>query len=265
MKSLYDQLNHVFDQKLCMHKQMKKQWKKTREALQECSIPVEGNDDIYFFRYEIVMHSLRVKARFEEVFFDVYVHMHDYWYDLTYQERKKQMNIDIDHVKQELIGFEEEGSMIYMPCFPITFNHLYTDEIVLLDLKQYHVFIRQFAQQIHHDLYGVKPYNYGFSSAQVVYQKGRDFILYHPLVHRFYRFVDNQFTMALSLDPRRAAMDEETLHVLADAFAKMEEDVLIEILLSHDLLSKRMKKKIHQYALKKAKKAQKQQKKEKQE
>lgn len=264
MKTVYDILNKKYDKKICKHAKLKKQWKAMCEHLASCGITIKEDDDIWFFRCEIMENSLKVKERFEETFFDVYVHMHDYWYDLTYQERKKQMNLDIDKLKENLECFVEEGQEIYMPCFAPDFNHLYTDEIVLLDLKQYHKFIRTFAKQIQHDLYGARPFSAHFSSAHVIAQNEACFVLYHEVSKRLYLYVNDTFSKALSLDPKRVKEEDmDLLYTLAEQMLMEDEDALVDTLLEHQLISSHLKKKIARGKHKKEKKMQKQQKKDK--
>ena len=171
MKHLYELLNKKYDKKLVEDKEYRKAWKKRKQRLEACGVEVKDLDDVAMLYYELVAYSIDVKERFEEVFFDTYVRMYDYWYDLTYQERKKQMNLDIMRLKQELPCFVWDTQEIYMPCFQAKFNHLYTDEIILLDLKQYHTFIRSYQDQLKGDLYGCLPYELGWTSAACIAKK----------------------------------------------------------------------------------------------
>lgn len=262
MKTLYEILNKKNDQKLKNAKTYKKKWKTICEHMEQCGISVKDDTDADCFTYEIIEKSLQIKERFEEVFLDVYVSMHDYWYDLTYQERKKQMNVDIEQLKEKLVCFSYEGQDIYMPCFSSKFNHLYTDEIVLLDLKQYHKFIRNFAEQICKETYGVLPYANGFTSAHVLTYNEEGFVLYHEDTNRLYLYQGSTFMQALSLDPKRKVSDSEELYTLAQYMLCEDEDALAAALIKSDLLSSRMHKKIERYQRKKEKKESKRKKKE---
>ena len=77
------------------------------------------------------------KKKFEDTYMTTYVSMHDYWGTLDYQERKHQMNVDIDQMRKELKSFSYKGEDIYIPMFDQRMNRLYTQEIVLMELKQY--------------------------------------------------------------------------------------------------------------------------------
>ena len=262
MKTVYEILNKKYDRKLINQKEMKPQWKKMCEHASECFIQVRGKEDYDFFQMEIIENSLQVKSKFEEVFLDMYVTMHDYWYDLTYQERKKQMNLEIQKLKEQLDCFQEGTQEIYMPCFDPKFNHLYTDEIVLLDLKQYHTFIRSFASQIQYDYYGMLPFLHGFSSAQVLAYDENKFVLYHKLSNRFYVYQDKKFLKQLSLHPNKVTDDTKIIDDLASCLIQDDESGIVELLKDSELISKHMRKKIVKYHLKKERKIKKQQAKE---
>lgn len=244
MKTLLALLNKTYDKKLEDHKEYKKKLQEMKSFLNKNKISCKESDDLSCLRYEILVASIKNKQQLEEVFFDTYVKMHDYWYDLTYLERKKQMNVDIDRKKAELSHFVYENEEIYMPCFDERFNHLYHTEIVLLDLKQYHVFIREFEKEIKYDLYGALPYVHGFSSCEVVAQMGDSYVLFQPDVKRFYYFEHGSYREQLSLDDKLQEIDGKQRNMIAMLFLLgRDEDIAIE-LMNGSLVQDKMKKKI---------------------
>lgn len=253
MKTLTALLNKKYDKSLLSYKEEKKVFQEVSELLNSYAIPAQAKEDHEVIRLEIIYRSLCVKQQFEEVFFDTYVKMFDYWYDLTYQERKKQMNVDIDRLKSKLTCFYSGEEAIYMPCFNERFNHLYATEIVLLDLKQYHRYIRECAHEVQDHLYGVLPYLHGFSSAQV-YAQGKDsYVLYHPRTHRFYVYRKDVYTYSLSLDPKKES-DETLFKQIATHLLLDQEDAILDLLLDTDFVSNKMKKKLTKLRAKKIKK-----------
>ena len=253
MKTLVEFLNKTYDQKLENHKEYKKTLKEMKNFLTENKVTCSKSDDIDCIHYEIYVSSIKNKQHFEEVFFDTYVKMYDYWYDLTYKERKQQMNVDIDACKQDMKHFMYEEEEIFMPCFDSRMNHLYNTEIVLLDLKQYHTFIRDFEKEIKDDLYGVLPYENGFTSTQVYAQMGDSFVVYQPMVHRFYCFLHGHYTSCLSLDPKMQNIDEKELRMAAMLFLLGREEDLAQMLIESTLIPDKMKKKISKLLEKQAK------------
>ena len=184
MKTIYDRLNKVYDKTLLDQKDIRKHYRTICDLLEEYQIPHDGKSDDAVIQNEIVYESLLVKRQFEDVFFDTYVKMFDYWYDLNYLERKAQMNVDVERFVKELRHFEADGETIYMPAFAPGFNHLYHTEIVLLDLKQYHKFIRECAKEVQYRRYGAKPFQYGFSSCELLAEADEGYVVFHPILHR---------------------------------------------------------------------------------
>lgn len=246
-------LNRAYDKPFYKTKTYRKAVKKMDRFLKPYDILVEGKSDVDCFEKEIIYHSLKTKQQFEDVFFDTYVSMYDYWYDLTYQERKKQMNMEIEKLMAKLPYFMSKGQRIFLPCFDERFNNLYTDEIVLLDLKQYHRYIRTCHQEIKLHPYGAQCYKNDFSSAEVLFQKDGDFVLYHPLMHRFYVNKNNTWAKVLSFDPKKEC-SEEALRKLAVSIFYDEEDTVINILLKEELVGKKIKRRLEKYQRKKQKK-----------
>lgn len=254
MKTLLQILNKHYDKQLLDYKPFRKAFESKQACLKECAISNDAKTDSEVLHVEMIYHSIAIKQKFEDVFFDTYVHMFDYWYDLTYLERKKQMNMDIDRLMETLPYFMEGKQKIFMPCFDVSFNHLYTDEIVLLDLKQYHTFIRTFAKEIKDHIYGVRAFEIGSTSADVIMAKEHTYVLYHPLTHRLYMYQHDHFEQALSLDPKCPVTAYDALKELATAFMANDEDTMLALLCDSEFISSKMHKKLTHYQNKKQKK-----------
>lgn len=253
MKSLAQLLNKKYDKKLKDNKDYKPRLAEMQNFLRAQGLLHKENEDQDCIRYELLVSSLKQKQQFEDVFFDTYVKMFDYWYDLTYQERKKQMNVDIDRLKESLRCFSYEGEQIFMPCFDQRFNHLYHTEIVLLDLKQYHSFIREFQKELDDKRYGALPYVYGFTSCEVMAMMEDSFVLYHPISKRLYVYEHMVYQRCLSFDPNSDAMDAAELKEAAMLLLLDREIDLAQSLLSGSLVNDKMKKKITKLVNKKEK------------
>lgn len=244
MKTLLQVLNKAYDKQLLDHKAFRKEWEQKKQVLQQFQIACDKTSDVDIFQYEMIYYSIKMKQRFEDTFFDTYVHMFDYWYDLTYLERKQQMNTDIERLMETLPFFMEGDQKIFFPCFTIAYNHLYTDEIVLLDLKQYRAFIRDFAHEVHTGLYGVRPYQNACCSAQVCVEDGDAFVLYHPITHRLYRHKDGCFHATCSLNPKISIEDNDLLRDLARAFLHDDQDEMLTYMLQGVGVSSKMMHKL---------------------
>lgn len=208
MKTIYDRLNKVYDKTLLDQKDIRKHYRTICDLLEEYQIPHDGKSDDAVIQNEIVYESLLVKRQFEDVFFDTYVKMFDYWYDLNYLERKAQMNVDVERFVKELRHFEADGETIYMPAFAPGFNHLYHTEIVLLDLKQYHKFIRECAKEVQYRRYGAKPFQYGFSSCELLAEADEGYVVFHPILHRWYLYDAGGLKRSVSVDMKQELQED---------------------------------------------------------
>ena len=262
MKTAAQIVNSIYDKNLLDDRKFRKDYRKITQLLEAYGLPFDGKSDDDVIQNEIIARSIEIKQRFEDVFFDTYVKMFDYWYDLSYQERKRQMNVDVDRFSDTLPCFETAEGKVYMPCFSERFNRLYHTEIVLLDLKQYHVFIRDFASEVARYRYGALPYQYGFSSAHFLRESEEGYIVYHPQSHRLYHYGQQGLQETLSLDPRCEIEDEHALTAIAEAFLAKDEEQLITLLIQSAYIGKKAHKRLVKYQKKWMKKQQKREKKE---
>lgn len=248
MKHLYKLLNKKYDKPILSRKEEKENIHNIKKCLEAYHIPHEGKEDYEIIQYEIIYRSLLVKQKFEEVFFDTYVKMFDYWYDLTYLERKQQMNVDIDCLIEDLPSFSYEEEIIYMPCFEPSFNHLFSTEIVLLDLKQYHKYIKDCASEVKSNVYGVLPFLHGFSSCEVMAVSADAFVLYHKGCNRLYLNQDNAFISTLSFDPKCSSEGNyDDIKQIASFMILHDEQHILDCLLESNVIKSKMKKKLRRY------------------
>ncbi len=248
MKTLQQRLNKKYDKSIFDNKEIKKQLKVMQSLLQEYEIELPAKQDSDYFIIESVYQSLLVKRKFEDVFLDTYVSMFDYWYDLTYLQRKYQMNIEINQLKESLECFSFDEKTIFMPAFTVWLNDLYQNEIVLLDLKQYHTFIRDCKKEVKLHQYGYHMYDTKFSSAKIceIYTVN-DYVLYHEKTNRFYVYQNDQCISVCSLDPKHNELSDDVKKEFADALYKHDEARMINLIIEYSLVGNRMKKKIQKY------------------
>lgn len=248
MKHINQIVNKKYDRCLLSYKKEKRVLEQKQKKLKEYDLDTRYKEDVECFRVEYLYSSLMIKRKFEDVFFDTYVHMFDYWYDLTYLQRKYQMNVEIDKLKNQLVSFEYDGKPIYMPGFSPWLNGLYANEIVLLDLKQYHTFIRDCKKETADHLYGYHIYDHGFTSVCVcAHDSLTNYVLFHPVTKRFYVFKEDHLIEEFSLNPKLETPSDEILAQFAKLLLKQEEEAIVAFILEHELYSKRMLKKIRKY------------------
>lgn len=254
MKTLSDILAKKYHKKLDKLPSYKQKLLEMQRLFKEYGIACVIKDEFSFYQIEYMYEGILNKQKFEETYLTTYVAMHDFWSDLDYQERKHQMNVDIDHMRKELKSFPYEGEEIYIPMFDQRMNRLYTQEIVLLELKQYGRFTKKFDDVIQKNLYGILPYMYNFTSCLFICGDDGYFSIYNPELNRLYFIKEFTCTSTLSFHPQKS---EETsfdeIKVIAEAYMKGDEAAVIDVLKASNLIEESVKKKIQKYEKKRAK------------
>lgn len=245
MKTVEALLNHKYDTKLEKHSYYKDRIAKMKAAFQPYGLSCAFKDELAFYDLEIIYESILNKERFEDTYLTTYGQLQDLWEGLDYQERRHQMNVDIDQMRATLHWFPFGQDEIYMPMFDPRMNRLYTHDIVLLELKQYQRFMKRFDDIIEVHQYGILPYLYHFTSCEFVCGKGEQFVLYDPHLHRFYMVEQQRCTKRLCLDANnREEIPFSHVRAIAEAMMEEPEAVLCELLLDSFFLEDKMKRKI---------------------
>lgn len=251
MKKIYKILNHANDKKLLSFKSYKERMSVMQKLFKEYHIAGVAKDEYSFYQLEIIYESLLNKMKFESRFLETFVQMHDFWKDLDYQERKHQMNVDIDQMRAELKSFPFDGEEIYMPMFDKRMNHLYTEEIVLLELKQYGRYTREFADEVKENLYGILPYQYNFTSCLYIGGNNDDFCIYNPGINRLYFIKEQRCVITISFDPTFAdAQAIESIQKIVQAVLANQPLALIDAILEANVVKEKTMKKLQKYATK---------------
>lgn len=248
MRSLNTILNKKYRKKLLKLTHFKKRLKKIQSLLKVYGISCNVKDEWGFYQVEVIYESILNKQEFENTYFATYASMHDYWNDLDYQERRHQMNVDIDRMRRELKSFPCEGEEIYIPMFDQRMNRIYRQEIVMLELKQYGKFIKNFQDIIYNNLYGCLPYKYNFSSCLFITGDDSAYSLYSPDLNRIY-FIQNETCVDyISFDSMKSASSTfEEIRAISSAYMEKDLEKIIDLLLNSNLISERMKNKLSRY------------------
>lgn len=238
-------LNKKYKEKLLKISSYKKKLTKMQGFLKEYGIPCNPKDDMSYFYCEILYESIFNKKRLEECFLESFVEMQDFWQSLDYKERNHLVHVDIDRKCKDLKYLMAGEQKVYMPVFDEHINHIYADEIVNLELKQYRQFTKEFRTSIQEGLYGELPYKNHFSSAEWIADSDKGYCLYFSKLNRFYLIENNKCVRVLSLDPQRKDnLNPEKQSVLALLFMNQDEKGIAEMILACDCIDERCKKKI---------------------
>ena len=248
MKSLESILNKKYHRKIEKLTIYRERLKQMQKVFKEYGIACVIKDEWSYYQVETMYEGIINKKKFEDTYMTTYVSMHDYWGTLDYQERKHQMNVDIDQMRKELKSFSYKGEDIYIPMFDQRMNRLYTQEIVLMELKQYHRFMTKFDDVIKENLYGALPYMHNFSSCLYICGDDHYFSLYNPDLNRLY-FIENYHCVhTLSFDPARNQMTSfEEMRRIAESFMTNDEVTCMGIIANSHLIADSLSKKLGKY------------------
>lgn len=226
----------------------KKKLLKQQELLKEYRIPCNPKDDFSYFQSEVLYESIYNKKRLEDSFMESFVEMQDFWFDLDYKERNHLVHVDINRRCLDLKHFQYQDQLIYIPIFDEKMNHIYANEIVSLELKQYRLLTKDFSNQIRNGIYGSLPYQNHFSSADFVAEDEHGYCLYFSKLNRFYYIVNEVCERILPLDPeRKELLKDEEKRLLAMAFMQSDEKTLGNLILQYQCVNERTHKKIEKY------------------
>lgn len=245
MKTIEDLLNKSYDKKLEKLPYYKHRIHEIKQCLSTYGISSSYSDEFTFYQLEIIYESIKNKERFEDTYVHTYVEMQGFWQELDYHERAHQMNVDIDRMRKDLRYFPFGKDEIYMPMFDARMNRLYVHDIVMLELKQYHRYMKTFADLIQPHLYGILPYLYHFTSCEWISGSEASFLLYDPHIHRLYQIENQICTHRLCFDSTiEDSFDLALLKEIGDAWVQEDENTLCEILLESTLIEEKVKKKL---------------------
>lgn len=238
-------LNKKYKDKLSKQTFYKEKLDKMSKLLKEYNLPCNPKDEFAFFQTEVVYESIYNKKSLEDSYLDSYVEMHDFWNDLDYKEKKHQVNVDIARRCSHLKSFYKETTQIYIPMFDERMNTIYAEEIVMLDLKQYRRFIKDFKDIIKENYYGILPYQHDFTSAAYIRGNEQRFFLYQPQMNRIYIIEDYKCIESISFDPERVDMvSMNHLEMLAQLYDERNVAGFVEALEQFNLVNERILKKL---------------------
>ncbi len=108
-KNVEEVLHKKYHKKLEKLNAYKEKLKRMQMTFREYGVGCVIKDEWSYYQIEIIYESILNKKKFEDTYLTTYVSMHDFWHDLDYQERKHQMNVDIDLMRRELKSFPYEN------------------------------------------------------------------------------------------------------------------------------------------------------------
>lgn len=180
-------------------------------------------NDLEFFYAQLLKRTLINKSKLEATFLKAYDEMADYWQSLNYQEKKRLMNVEIDKCKKELPYQIRNEQKQYLPLFDDRMNQIYSEEMVLFELKQYYNLIHQFDTLLGKkiNMYAVRDH---LTSLQFIEGNENCYSAFCLLNHKFYLFKDNEIAFALTL----SQCDSNQMMKLAEFSTLIKHEKMLE-------------------------------------
>ncbi|NLC41384.1 MAG: hypothetical protein GX775_00820 [Erysipelothrix sp.] len=158
------------------------------------------------------------------------------WDSLLYQEKNMIANLDGQAIREKLPYFIVDGKHFYIPFLDYRLNHYYTYEMAIFDTKQYFGLYRNFKKYaVDVSIYGGTPYLYLSAGCLCLVNLEDKYVLYdaqHETITVVLNGKDYSFTMA------------DSSKELASLLVGDSEKQLIDYLIDHDLINKKLLKRL---------------------
>lgn len=181
--------------------------KENQEPFRFYKIDCPIKDEDYFY-FESLVHTIQNKETIENAFIKIFDDMRDYWQTLTYEERKKLVNIELHEKIKDLIYVPCGTKRNFLPHIDEKMNRIYEDEMVLFELKQYNALRFDFKHLIQQSQLNQEMVQYGFTSLKFIEGNQEDYMAYCPINQTLYHFKNYGIVNSLTLVGFHEAWDD---------------------------------------------------------
>ena len=91
--------------------------------------------------------------------------------------------------------------------------------------------------------YGAKPFQYGFSSCELLAEADEGYVVFHPILHRWYLYDAGGLKRSVSVDMKQE-LQEDWKQEIALLLLKEQHEALVAFLNEHALIKKRLGRKL---------------------
>lgn len=153
------------------------------------TLPIKHDEDYFYF--EVLIQTLKNKEVFEGSFVKSFDDMYDYWQTLTYEEKKRMINTDLEKSISELKYVIKNEQKYYLPVMNDKINSIYENEMVLFELKQYNRLRFDCKDMIDKNKIDLPMIKYHFTSLEYILGNDNDYWCYCKVNHLIYHFVNS--------------------------------------------------------------------------
>lgn len=209
------------------HKRNQIYKKKYLDLLKEHNIKFSIKDEFdYFFAFLIAI-SLQRKQQLDRIYFYAFEEIKTIENNLSFEQKN---NLLLEISKETITGYQRveiASENIIFPVFPVRYNNLYSKDPASFSIPKYRDFITKFKEQIDPKIYYPEILNTDYFNG--FYDKTYDAIY------------DNEFKI-LTIQKQKIHLENEKIDELIIAYTATDTLKFLEILLSTNLTSKKLKK-----------------------
>ncbi len=236
MKQLIKLCEKDSTKKLLKLEETKKQINEMNTLFAQCSLNLPMKTEADFFFAQLVNRSLLSKQAFETVFYKAYYDMADYWQTLNYTEKKRLVNIEIEQLKANLPYVTRGGQRAYIPIFDERMNHIYSEEMVLFELKQYERLRFDFKTLIQETCLHSDEVAAGFTSLTLISEQENGFVCWCEQNQTCYVYQNNQEKFSL---PLPLCQNTDALKAFSVLLFNEDEDGALRMIIEQGWLSEK--------------------------
>lgn len=227
--------------KLLKCNEIKKFVKENSIYLTRYNISLPIKTDIEYFYFEALVQTLKNKEVFEGSFVKSFDDMFDYWQTLTYEEKKRMINADLEENIKDLKCIHLNDRKYYLPVMNDKINAIYENEMVLFELKQYNKLRFDCKDMIDKYEITLPMIQSSFTSLEYIQGEELDYYCYCKVNHLIYHFVDSKIVEVFPILGFNGNIEELKEFLL---LYQTDEIACIQLLMDKKWISEKMIKKM---------------------
>lgn len=212
------------------------------KLLKDSDVSIIFKDEFDLYKNEIILKSIKNKIMLETTFNNTYGLAMDYWDSLSYEQRLKLVNTDLDKIKKDIVSFVYDDKIIYIPIFDTSLNEMYANEITLLLIKKYRHLYKEYNKLIDLSLYDNRVFASDFSSLDFIKQNNQLICVYNKEFNKIYLIDKFKIMFSLSFNVDVENHKEQIATYLLEGNVKKLISYLVDNYLIDDKISKKLLK-----------------------
>lgn len=222
--------------KLLKYSFVKDKIKKNKDHLKSYKIDLPVKNELDYFYFEMFTTALNNKELLEAKFIDAYDDMRDYWSTLTYQQKQHLINIELLQVKENMPFIKKDEDVQYIPFFDDRMNRIYSNEMVLFELKQYNALRFDFKSQIKNKHFTQEMADPGFTCLKLIKSYDTSYYAYASCINTLFHMNKQEILHSYQFDTN---VSDEMLIQIIEYIQSDDEKNLLKYIIEYQLLNEK--------------------------